>query len=304
MSDEHRFHRTREGRDGHPSRDPCWERMRTSCTCFSQLRCTDTLFIRVQRQQQRQLGCSHCSYYRWHMKLKTYPSVCLCACRSAMKPQSTRPAGSPPTGARCLNAKLDVTTRTTSVASPYRRCCVQSPCRRPAVMHNIVVPDNPSRRGAGGATGSVTQCQQWKREECDSRQCTTTAADGCDLCKDPSMLSLCLLEEKLQAVNTVPQRVRATDAQHVTSRPPNADSVRAVMLLIDGETSQNTKPDNPSAQFHFTHSHRVQQHKRGSGTACYYSCIKRISKLTELANAAQGKAACSHCWQQTKPATT
>lgn len=45
------------------------------------------------------------------------------------------------------------------------------------------------------------------------------------------------------------------------------------------------KTDTSKAEFHLTNSHCEHKQKRGSGAACNDSCIKRISKLTQLANA-------------------
>lgn len=58
------------------------------------------------------------------------------------------------------------------------------------------------------------------------------------------------------------------------------------MSLPDNQTC---KTDISEAELDLTNSHSEQKQNRGSGAACNDSCIKRISKLTQLANASWEK---------------
>lgn len=67
-----------------------------------------------------------------------------------------------------------------------------------------------------------------------------------------------------------------------------------------GRVAQQTS----EAEFHSTHSQGEQKQNRGSGAACNDSCIKRISKLTQLATLPRKTEKLNIYSQHTKPLTT
>lgn len=161
------------------------------------------------------------------------------------------------------------------------------------VMHKLSgrVTDKLSRRVACWVIASVTQYQHRKLRNAThvSAQKQPSAADGCELSlslthgRHTRQQWFVRLSWLMLPVNTMPEHVRATDTErgltNVTYRHTvsYSDSIWLMISLIDKQTS---KTDTSNAEFHLTHSHSGQKQKRGSGTACNDSCIKRISKLT------------------------
>lgn len=161
-------------------------------------------------------------------------------------------------------------------------------------MHKLSseVTDKPSRGVACRVIASVTQYQHRKLRNAThvSAQKQPSAADGCELCLSLTQWSsqwFVRLSWLMHLVSTMSGHIRATDNErgftNVTYRH-TASCSDSMWLMMSLRDNQSSKTDTSTA-VHLTYSHSGQKQKRGSGTACNDSCIKRISKLTQLANA-------------------
>lgn len=162
-------------------------------------------------------------------------------------------------------------------------------------MHKLSgeVADKPSRGVACWVIASVTQYQHRKLRNAThvSAQKQPSAADGCEPCLSLTQWSsqwFVRLSWLMHLVNTMSGHTQATDIErgltNVTYRHTTSYS-DSMWLMMSPPDNQTSTTDTSTAEFHLTISHSGQKQKRGSGTACNDSCIKRISKLTQLANA-------------------